>query len=615
MDLLTGVVDWAVVHWQAPVAVVAWGAALHGWSRLREQQARRGRAVPPLGDLTRRLVRFALREDTQPLLSRPPRLAAWLTWVTGTRLYLAGAAGAALAVATGAAVGALLAVAAGGVLAVRARRAFRARWAVLMQMFEVAAAECRYPKGANLTPWAYIKVQRWEQLARPGTTVVTYPAAYQSEDLRTREKFERQFNGTVSDENTWAYQWESSRNRVVCQPTSFLPSLAPYPGPRPEWDHFALGVAGDDEQAVWNVSVTPHMLVAGPTGTGKSVLQRNILFHALAHHETWRIVAVDPKRVELGWIRKYPNVLKVAMDLEDGVEVVQAVRDELMRRYDEMEQMGANHFMKLASPPPALLVMIDETYNFLAPENIKSEEGKERDALHARATALLGEIARLGRACGVHLVLATQRPDAKVLPGELKVNCDARVAAGRMDTTPSLMVLDSEAATRLPKIKGRGIIRLGGETQVFQGYLAEQDWFDQWVAAQQDGGRGEEDEPAGVGRGLGARLGGRLGAAVTGRVRGAHRRVDPAPPGEPAGQEQEASPLAPPNTSEAEVGGPVAAPSPAPPVPVAAPGRLPTPLPRTRVGATRGTAETAPPVPRPLPTRPPVGADQQHPPR
>lgn len=217
--------------------------------------------------------------------------------------------------------------------------------------------------------------------------------------------------------------------------------------------------------------------------THNSVVQRTILLHALQSPD-WRVVGIDPKMVELGPYKHHNNVLKIATQLEDAAQLLESSESEMKRRYEEMTQYGVNHFKDLPPDPetgqrlPALLIMVDETYALLAPEGIKSDDGKERDALHARCTVLIGSIARLGRAAGVHLVLATQRPDAKVLPGETRNNLDARIACGRMDTTPSLMVLDSDHATRLPLIKGRSVLRLGGEVKEYQGYFVPIDEVD-----------------------------------------------------------------------------------------------------------------------------------------
>jgi hypothetical protein len=484
--------------WDHPIAIlVLLIAALiginYGWSQLRKKQALRGIAVRPLGAITKDTIKFAFKEDKRPVHKKTP-------WLTGTRLYglllvitiigfVVGIPGVPPIIAPLVLVIALWA---------RASKIFKARRAVVSQMFAVANGECRYPKGSELAPWSYINVTAWQNLVQPGMTVVSIPAAYQSEDMKTREKFERQFNGTVSEENAWTYKWESAKNRIVCEPAAFLPNMASYPGPGEKWDEIPVGVRGDGSQAIIPLSVTPHALVCGPTGSGKSVLQRSVLFHILAHSDTWRLVAIDMKKVEMAWLKKYPQVLKVATDLEEAVEVLRSLRAEMMRRYEEMEQYGVNHAKDLPDPPKAIFCMIDESTVLLAPEGIKSDEGKERDALHAEAGMIIGELGRLSRASMIHVMACFQRPDATFLKGETKANFDVRIAAGRMDTTPSLMVLDSEAANRLPKIKGRGMIRVGGELDTFQGYFAEQAWFDEWAAAQEAAaaGGGPEDVAA-----------------------------------------------------------------------------------------------------------------------
>lgn len=226
------------------------------------------------------------------------------------------------------------------------------------------------------------------------------------------------------------------------------------------------------------VDAPSRLFLAGESmiPTHNSVVQRIILLHAL-QSPRWRVVGIDPKMVELAPYKDFANILKVATTLEEEVATLESAVNEMRRRYEEMKDQVVNHFTDLPNDPvtgepiPALLVLIDETYALLAPENIKSDEGKERDGMHARCTVLIGDIARLGRAAGVHLVAATQRPDAKVLPGETRNNLDARIACSRMDTTPSLMVLDSDHATRLPLIKGRSVLRLGGEIKEYQGYF------------------------------------------------------------------------------------------------------------------------------------------------
>lgn len=238
-----------------------------------------------------------------------------------------------------------------------------------------------------------------------------------------------------------------------------------------------------------SVDAEDRLFLVGRTlvPTHNSVLQRNLIFHCIQHNDMWRFLGVDVKRVELKPFAKYKQtVLGIGTNLEDGVEIVRYAKEVMESRYEEMEERGVNHFKDLldenGKPPYAIMLMVDEAYMFMATEGAKTDEGKMRDQLHGDAGVMLGEIARLGRASGVHLVLATQRPDATVIKGELKANLDIRIAAGRLDATPSSMVLDSGAATQLPgHIKGRGIVRFGGHQEQFQGYFAPQEWIDQWL--------------------------------------------------------------------------------------------------------------------------------------
>lgn len=113
-----------------------------------------------------------------------------------------------------------------------------------------------------------------------------------------------------------------------------------------------------------------------------------------------------------------------------------------------------------------------------------TDEAKEANALKGEAATLIGSIARLGRAAGVHLVIATQRPDAKLIPGELKSNLGARMACGHMQPIASSMVLDSASATKTPgSPKGRAIYSCYGSEAKMQVYFAEQSWIDHWLAS------------------------------------------------------------------------------------------------------------------------------------
>lgn len=463
--------------------LLAWLGIHFGWKKLQMTYRMQGKPLRPLGVILKEAFSVMYKEDSYPILQFSQKVTektAWFTWIFFWKwLSLFTAIFTALAVfglitgwvLLGSAI-ALVFLWLAGISHVK--NVFNIRMHRLTQMFNVAASEARYESGAIVDLFSYIQVEDWLDVYHPQRTIVMFPTKYKSEEQRNRNSFESNFNGSVTDQNTWIYTWESTQNRVICEPIPFVPNSAPYPFPdQSPWNIFPLGLSANGEEAVWDVSNAPHMLVAGTTGSGKSVTQRTILLHALQHPK-WRVVLIDPKRVELSIYKTHPNVLKSVTEIEESVALLEQLEQEMTDRYERMQSMGhaINHFELLDNPPPAILLMVDETFQLLSPTGIKSEDGKAIDAMKARAAVILSSIARLGRACGVHMVLATQRPDAKVLPGELKLNLEARIAQGRMDKIPSLMTLDSDEATKLPPIKGRAIYRASGNDQIeFQAYF------------------------------------------------------------------------------------------------------------------------------------------------
>jgi hypothetical protein len=357
------------------------------------------------------------------------------------------------------------------------RKIFAYRFAVLDKMFNVAMSEMRYDGGANskIYIYQYIIVSAWKDVYYPQETQVMYSTnKFRANEIGKQVSFQSAFDSAVTDKHSWSYEWDTANNRVICTPTPFLPNSISYPFPdRHLWNEFPLGKTFGDEEAIWDVSNFPHMLVAGTTGSGKSVTQRTILLHTMQSPD-WRVLLIDPKQVELSQYGGHPNVLKIATEIDESYALIQQLEQEMMNRYVRMKEAGVNHFRSLPNVPPAILLMVDEVFALLeliAGASKTDPVIKEQNEMKAGMTLMVGKIARLGRAAGVHMVLATQRPDAKVLPGEVKANLDARIAQGRMDKTPSLMTLDSLAATKLPPIKGRAVFRQGDAMIEFQAYF------------------------------------------------------------------------------------------------------------------------------------------------
>jgi S-DNA-T family DNA segregation ATPase FtsK/SpoIIIE len=214
---------------------------------------------------------------------------------------------------------------------------------------------------------------------------------------------------------------------------------------------FALGQDVSGNAVAADLSAMPHLLIAGQTGSGKSVCVNALICCLLLHNtpDELRLIMVDPKRVELTGYAGIPHLLApVVVDTQKVVGVLQWVLREMDLRYHKLAQAGtrniAEYNARLASPDekklPRLVVLIDELADLmmLAPEETQTA---------------ITRLAQLARATGIHLVLATQRPSVDVLTGIIKANFPARIAFAVASNTDSRVILDQPGAERL---LGRG---------------------------------------------------------------------------------------------------------------------------------------------------------------
>lgn len=217
-----------------------------------------------------------------------------------------------------------------------------------------------------------------------------------------------------------------------------------------------------------------------------SVIQRNIIFGCILRPESWRFIGIDLKKVELSSFRAYKNVvLGIATELEDALTVLRFAQATMMKRYLDMEAVGLQDFIDMPDHGPALMVMIDEAGELLSASGVKTDAGKHDDELKGEAQMIIGSIARLGRAAGVHLIVATQRPDATLISGETKANLGCRVNAGRTDSNASSMILGNAEGTRVkPFPPGRLYVRIYSNGDHGQGFYAEQVWIDDYLKSQ-----------------------------------------------------------------------------------------------------------------------------------
>lgn len=338
----------------------------------------------------------------------------------------------------------------------------------LNQLFTIAQACLRYGKGADLVKDQYVQITAWNDAVIPHSAVVMYPPSAPVSKDEFRQEFELHVTSQGFAGVIWDFEWEFTNNRVLMTAQPPLPTMAYLPFPTVgefEWDQIPLGIGINGEPITWQPNKAPHMAVSGRSGQGKSVMQRNIMLHCL-QSDAWVVLGIDPKRTELSMYKDADALIKYATTEESMNEALEFALEEMNNRYTLMEQEGVAFYRKLPSPPRAMLVMIDEAASLLL------ETGdREVDILKKRNKVIVGRLAREGRAAGVHVVLATQRPDAKWLGGDTRETIEARVAMGNMSSSASLMILNNVMATRTPGIRGRGIYFDGNEYHPMQSYF------------------------------------------------------------------------------------------------------------------------------------------------
>jgi len=199
---------------------------------------------------------------------------------------------------------------------------------------------------------------------------------------------------------------------------------------------------------VGNIAKLPHMLIAGTTGSGKSVCMNSIIISLLykASPEDVKLIMVDPKMVELGIYNGIPHLLiPVVTDPKKAAGSLQWAVSEMMRRYKAMSDAGVRDLesyngiieaegegQKLAQ----VVVIIDELADLML---VAAKEVEES----------ICRIAQMGRAAGIHLVIATQRPSADVITGLMKANIPSRIAFSVASAMESRIILDTMGAEKL----------------------------------------------------------------------------------------------------------------------------------------------------------------------
>ena len=212
---------------------------------------------------------------------------------------------------------------------------------------------------------------------------------------------------------------------------------------------FAVGKDIGGNSIVGNIAKLPHMLIAGTTGSGKSVCMNSVIISLLykASPDDVKLIMVDPKMVELGIYNGIPHLLiPVVTDPKKAAGSLQWAVTEMMRRYRAMSDAGVRDLEsynaiidsqeEAGQHLPQVVVIIDELADLML---VAAKEVEES----------ICRIAQMGRAAGIHLIIATQRPSADVITGLMKANIPSRIAFAVASAMESRIILDTQGAEKL----------------------------------------------------------------------------------------------------------------------------------------------------------------------
>jgi len=211
----------------------------------------------------------------------------------------------------------------------------------------------------------------------------------------------------------------------------------------------ALGLNIEGAPIITNIQKMPHGLIAGATGSGKSVCINTILISLLykASHEDVKFILIDPKMVELTQYNGIPHLVSpVITDVKAATAALKWAVNEMEERYEKFVDEGVRNIEKYnqkvlergnrEDKMPFIVIVIDELADLMmvSPQDVEDS---------------ISRIAQKARACGIHLLLATQRPSVDVITGLIKANIPTRIAFSVSSQVDSRTILDVGGAEKL----------------------------------------------------------------------------------------------------------------------------------------------------------------------
>jgi S-DNA-T family DNA segregation ATPase FtsK/SpoIIIE len=205
-----------------------------------------------------------------------------------------------------------------------------------------------------------------------------------------------------------------------------------------------LGLDVTGTPIIYNIAKMPHLLVAGATGSGKSVFLHSLLFSILYRNSPseCQLVMIDPKRVELTVYESIPHLITpVVTDITKAPAVFKWAVSEMDRRYKLFESAKVRNIdqyneMSGFQALPNIVMVVDELAELMMSEPAEIEKAIQR-------------LAQLSRAVGIHLILATQRPSTNVITGTIKANIPSRISFNVTSNIDSRVIIDQPGAEKL----------------------------------------------------------------------------------------------------------------------------------------------------------------------
>lgn len=269
----------------------------------------------------------------------------------------------------------------------------------------------------------------------------------------------------------WRYAWSPAEGEVTMTAVPPLPSYYLFPevesSQHEEWMQlarrgvFTFGPKKGGGYLTWDMNKTPHGLVGGKTGSGKSVALSMVLYYGLMNPDRIQFIVCDPKRTDFTWTPEFPNVVKFAATDEEIVEAVSMAKAEMDKRQSLINRYpGIVNLQQLRDAcakdpkmaaevghvPGRLILFFDEIIDFLA-----KSSNKDIEELKDGARADLENIARLARALEVNILCAAQKPDGNIMKTQLRSQLGWRLGVGRLDQYESQQILLDDHGTRYPQ--------------------------------------------------------------------------------------------------------------------------------------------------------------------